>query len=198
MDGKGAWRGNIFAKRLWRSTKYEEIYLPTRPWIRPRVGIGRCLTFYNSRRPDSAFSGRPRFRRTLPSWHRGAMAMYRGGNPLSNTALFPKNRWKSGLWSKMFLCQTYTACAHYRWLQGMPRVGVGESPWEHHRQTTRSRIFQLVTRLATIAVVPPDDTELRDHRQKTGGRFVERQCVYYSDWWRRIHWKQLRSGLAVA
>jgi putative transposase len=31
MDGKGAWRDNVFVERLWRSVKYEEVYLRARP-----------------------------------------------------------------------------------------------------------------------------------------------------------------------
>ncbi len=54
MDGKGAWRDNVFVERLWRSIKYEEIYLHAYKTVsEARVGIGRYLTFYNSRRPHS-------------------------------------------------------------------------------------------------------------------------------------------------
>ncbi len=52
MDGKGAWRDNVFVERLWRSIKYEEVYLHAYKTVsEARVGIGRYLTFYNSRRP---------------------------------------------------------------------------------------------------------------------------------------------------
>ena len=55
MDGKGAWRDNVFVERLWRSIKYEEIYLHAYKTVaEARVGIGRYLTFYNSRRPHSS------------------------------------------------------------------------------------------------------------------------------------------------
>lgn len=55
MDGKGAWRDNVFVERLWRSIKYEEVYLHAYKTVsEARVGIGRCLTFYNSRRPHSS------------------------------------------------------------------------------------------------------------------------------------------------
>nr|WP_245416679.1 IS3 family transposase [Pseudochrobactrum asaccharolyticum] len=55
MDGKGAWRDNVFVERLWRSIKYEEVYLHAYKTVsEPRVGIGRYLTFYNSRRPHSS------------------------------------------------------------------------------------------------------------------------------------------------
>ena len=55
MDGKGAWRDNVFVERLWRSIKYEEVYLHAYKTVsEARVGIGRYLTFYNSRRPHSS------------------------------------------------------------------------------------------------------------------------------------------------
>ncbi|WP_392714393.1 IS3 family transposase [Rhizobium ruizarguesonis] len=55
MDGKGAWRDNVFVERLWRSIKYEEVYLHAYKTVsEARVGIGRYLAFYNSRRPHSS------------------------------------------------------------------------------------------------------------------------------------------------
>ncbi len=55
MDGKGAWRDNVFVERLWRSVKYEEVYLHAYKTVaEARAGIGRYLTFYNSRRPHSS------------------------------------------------------------------------------------------------------------------------------------------------
>ena len=52
MDGKGAWRDNVFVERLWRSIKYEEIYLKAYDSVRAaRCGIGQYLEFYNSQRP---------------------------------------------------------------------------------------------------------------------------------------------------
>ena len=55
MDGKGAWRDNVFVERLWRSIKYEEIYLRAYDAVsEARASIGRYLTFYNSRRPHSS------------------------------------------------------------------------------------------------------------------------------------------------
>ncbi len=59
MDGKGAWRDNVFVERLWRSIKYEEVYLRAYASVsEARAGIGQYLTFYNSRRPHSALDGR--------------------------------------------------------------------------------------------------------------------------------------------
>jgi putative transposase len=55
MDGKGAWRDNVFVERLWRSIKYEEIYLRAYDTVsEARASIGRYLTFYNGRRPHSS------------------------------------------------------------------------------------------------------------------------------------------------
>ena len=55
MDGKGTWRDDVFVERLWRSIKYEEVYLHADKTVsEARVGIGRYLTFYNSRCPHSS------------------------------------------------------------------------------------------------------------------------------------------------
>jgi putative transposase len=49
MDGKGAWWDNVFAERLWRSIKYEEVYLRAYKTVsEARAGIGCYLSFYNS------------------------------------------------------------------------------------------------------------------------------------------------------
>ena len=55
MDGKGAWRDNVFVERLWRSVKYEEVYLKAYDSVSDaRASIGRYLDFYNRRRPHSS------------------------------------------------------------------------------------------------------------------------------------------------
>jgi putative transposase len=55
MDGKGAWRDNVFVERLWRSIKYEEVYLRAYDTVsEARLSIGRYLAFYNGRRPHSS------------------------------------------------------------------------------------------------------------------------------------------------
>ena len=55
MDGRGAWKDNVFVERLWRSIKYEEIYLRAYASVtEARAGIGRYLSFYNARRPHSS------------------------------------------------------------------------------------------------------------------------------------------------
>ena len=51
MDGKGAWRDNVFVERLWRSVKYEEIYLKAYDDIRSaRKSLGMYFDFYNMER----------------------------------------------------------------------------------------------------------------------------------------------------
>jgi putative transposase len=58
MDGKGAWRDNVFVERLWRSVKYEEVYLKAYDSVsEARTSIGRYLDFYNRRRPHSSLDG---------------------------------------------------------------------------------------------------------------------------------------------
>ena len=59
MDGKGAWRDNVFVERLWRSVKYEEVYLKAYDSVgEARGSIGRYLAFYNQRRPHSSLDRR--------------------------------------------------------------------------------------------------------------------------------------------
>ena len=58
MDGKGAWRDNVFVERLWRSVKYEEVYLRAYDSVSDaRVSIGCYLDLYNRRRPHSSLDG---------------------------------------------------------------------------------------------------------------------------------------------
>ncbi|MEO8154054.1 MAG: integrase core domain-containing protein [Rhizobacter sp.] len=55
MDGKGSWRDNVFVERLWRSIKYEEVYLHAYDSVSSaRAGIARYIAFYNARRPHSS------------------------------------------------------------------------------------------------------------------------------------------------
>jgi putative transposase len=58
MDGKGAWRDNVFVERLWRTVKYEEVYLRAYDSVsEARTSIGGYLDFYNRRRPHSSLDG---------------------------------------------------------------------------------------------------------------------------------------------
>ncbi|WP_283179267.1 IS3 family transposase [Gemmobacter sp. 24YEA27] len=60
MDGKGCCIDNVFIDRLWRSLKYECVYL--RAWetgSQAKAAIGSWITFYNHRRPHTAHGGQP-------------------------------------------------------------------------------------------------------------------------------------------
>ncbi|MCP4450970.1 MAG: IS3 family transposase, partial [Planctomycetes bacterium] len=58
MDGRGAWRDNIFVERLWRSVKYEEVYVYAYESVTAaRAGLDRYFRFYNNRRPHSSLAG---------------------------------------------------------------------------------------------------------------------------------------------
>ena len=60
MDGKGSWRDNIFVERLWRTIKYDEVYLKAyRTVTEARKSIGDYVTLYNQRRPHSSLDGIP-------------------------------------------------------------------------------------------------------------------------------------------
>ena len=59
MDGKGAWRDNVFVERFWRTIKYEEVYLRAYDGVEEaRQSIGRYSAFYNARLPHAALDGR--------------------------------------------------------------------------------------------------------------------------------------------
>ncbi len=59
MDGKGAWRDNVFVERLWRSVKYEEVYLRAYDTVSAaRAGLSSYFVFYNARRPHSSLDGK--------------------------------------------------------------------------------------------------------------------------------------------
>lgn len=59
MDGKGCWRDNVFVERLWRSVKYEEVYLKAYDSVgAARQGLAAYIDFYNSRRPHQSHDGR--------------------------------------------------------------------------------------------------------------------------------------------
>jgi putative transposase len=55
MDGKGAWRDNVFVERIWKSVKYEEVYLHADDSVGvARASIDRYLNFHNNLRPHSS------------------------------------------------------------------------------------------------------------------------------------------------
>jgi len=59
MDGKGAWRDNVFVERLWRTIKYEEVYLRAYASVpEARASLGRYIEgSYNTCRPHSSLDG---------------------------------------------------------------------------------------------------------------------------------------------
>ena len=58
MDGKGRWMDNVFIERLWRSLKYECVYLLAfEGGAEARNGIGAWMKFYGAQRPHSALAG---------------------------------------------------------------------------------------------------------------------------------------------
>jgi putative transposase len=58
MDGKGRWRDNVFVERVWKSIKYEEVYLHAYETVHEaRTLIGRYIEFYNTTRPHSSLNG---------------------------------------------------------------------------------------------------------------------------------------------
>ncbi|VVE85810.1 integrase core domain-containing protein [Pandoraea sputorum] len=71
MDGKGAWRDNVFIERVWRSVKYEEVYLKAYDSIgHARRSIGSYLSWYNQNWPHSRLSDQTRdeaYFATLPA-----------------------------------------------------------------------------------------------------------------------------------
>ena len=55
MDGKGCWRGNVFVERLWRTVKYEEVYLKAYDTISvAKASLAKFFDYYNRRRPHQS------------------------------------------------------------------------------------------------------------------------------------------------
>jgi putative transposase len=68
MDGKGSYRDNLFIERLWRTVKYEEVYLKAYQDGRDaRIGIGDYFRFYNTKRPHQALGYRTPAEVFIPS-----------------------------------------------------------------------------------------------------------------------------------
>ena len=60
MDGKGAWRDNVFVERLWRSVKYEEVYLNAyESMLEAKTRLGRWIDFYNNKRKHQTIKTTP-------------------------------------------------------------------------------------------------------------------------------------------
>ncbi len=59
MDGKGCWRDNVFVERLWRTIKYDEVYLKAYDSISvARDNLESFIQFYNTNRPHQSFAGK--------------------------------------------------------------------------------------------------------------------------------------------
>jgi len=59
MDGKGCWRDNVFVERIWRTIKYEEVYLRAYDSVHDaRTSLGKYIEFYNRTRPHSRLNGK--------------------------------------------------------------------------------------------------------------------------------------------
>jgi putative transposase len=76
MDGRGRWMDNVFIERVWRSLKYEEVYLKAYAGGREaRAGIGEWMTFYNNHRFHQALG------------YKSPMAVWSAGSNVSETAV---------------------------------------------------------------------------------------------------------------
>jgi putative transposase len=70
MDGRGRWMDNVFIEWLWRSLKYECVYLHAfETGSELRAGLSQWICYYNARRPHSHWSG-ARPRRHIGPWTR--------------------------------------------------------------------------------------------------------------------------------
>ena len=59
MDGRGRWMDNVFIERLWRSLKYQFVYLHAfETGSELRAGLNRWISYYNTQRPHSALAGK--------------------------------------------------------------------------------------------------------------------------------------------
>ena len=77
MDGQGCWRDNVFVERLWRSVKYEDVYLHAYDLVSDvRAGLDRYFTFYNHRRPHEALG-----RRTPDAVYHSSLPLIRAASP---------------------------------------------------------------------------------------------------------------------
>jgi putative transposase len=75
MDGRGRWLDNVFIERLWRSLKYEDVYLKGyADGCEARAGIASWIGFYNGRRPHQAPAGRT----PMAVWREGVGATLAG------------------------------------------------------------------------------------------------------------------------
>ena len=75
MDGHGRWMDNVFVERLWRTLKYEEVYLNAyADGGEARAGISAWMTFYNMSRPHQALGNQA----PMTVWRAGTTGASRG------------------------------------------------------------------------------------------------------------------------
>jgi putative transposase len=75
MDGRGRWMDNVFIERLWRSLKYEDVYLKGyADGVEAKAGIGEWIAFYNGRRPHQALAHRT----PMAVWREGGIGCFDG------------------------------------------------------------------------------------------------------------------------
>lgn len=86
MDGKGAWRDNVFVERIWKSVKYEELYLRAYASVSDaRASSGRYLAFDNGRRPHQGLGRQTLVRPTSTRCSQSRLRYNQGRNPLSDS-----------------------------------------------------------------------------------------------------------------
>ena len=100
MDGRGQWRDNVFVERLWKSVKYEEVYLKAYETVSDaRAGIAWYIDFYNTRRPHRTHGGQTPdavYIASLPPIQILARVSHRGGIcTASASSLQPPKAFKS-------------------------------------------------------------------------------------------------------
>jgi putative transposase len=83
MDGRGRWLDNVFIERLWRSLKYECVYLHSfETSSELRAGVTKWVALYNAQRPHSALAGR-----TPNEAYASAQSLPRPGQDVATTRL---------------------------------------------------------------------------------------------------------------
>lgn len=83
MDGKGCWRDNVFIERLWKSVKYEEVYLHAYDSAgHAKTALTRYFDFYNQRRPHTRLIDSRPIRSTSTNRCLGRRQLEPAGDPL--------------------------------------------------------------------------------------------------------------------
>jgi putative transposase len=92
MDGRGRWMDNVFVERLWRSLKYEEVYLHAYENAKEaRAGIGNWFTFYNTQRPHQALE----YQTPMQVYSNSLLALPNSNNTTESILILPPEFSKS-------------------------------------------------------------------------------------------------------